>query len=56
MHDINLSGLAHRDLKLDNILLDNEFGAKVADLGFARHIQGDNQDGLLNTNLGTPGY
>jgi serine/threonine protein kinase len=31
----NNLGLCHRDLKLDNILLDENFNVKIADLGFA---------------------
>lgn len=33
MHD---QGVVHRDLKLENILLDGDLRVKLADLGFAR--------------------
>ena len=35
---IHESGVCHRDIKTDNILLDNEFNPKICDFGFSTYI------------------
>jgi serine/threonine protein kinase len=50
-------GIVHRDVKSSNILLAQNFEAKISDLGLARMFTGDQ---TANTSLlticGTPGY
>lgn len=50
------AGIAHRDLKTENIMVTEDFQVKIADFGFAALKEGRDGKGLLYTSLGTPNY
>ena len=56
MHYLHSHAVTHRDLKVDNILVDANFNLKVADFGFAAPLEGRTGGGYLSTYLGTESY
>ncbi|XP_049437950.1 NUAK family SNF1-like kinase 1 [Epinephelus fuscoguttatus] len=53
VHYCHKNGVVHRDLKLENILLDQELKVKLADFGLSNHFQ---RGTLLQTYCGSPLY
>jgi serine/threonine protein kinase len=53
--DCHRAGIAHCDLKLDNILLDAQYQVKLADFGLATSV-GTCQNGSMEAYRGTPYY
>jgi serine/threonine-protein kinase len=58
LREAHKAGVVHRDLKPDNLMLDNQRQIKVADLGLARFAAGDSSVALTSTgmSMGTPLY
>ncbi|KAL3743928.1 hypothetical protein ACJRO7_013217 [Eucalyptus globulus] len=55
LHEDCKQKIAHLDIKSQNILLDENFNAKVADFGLSKLIDRD-QSRVVTTMRGTPGY
>ena len=53
MDYLHSKGIAHRDLKLDNILLDEKGFIKVIDFGLAIQIE---ESKVVTEKVGTPQY
>ena len=56
IHYLHQKGFAHRDLKPQNILLDENYNLKIIDFGFICSLQGKEGTGFNKSRVGTPGY
>ena len=52
----HFSGITDRDLKTDNLLLDENYELKIADFGFAGPSSGTDGSGLHRSQVGTKRY
>ena len=53
MHEL---GIAHRDIKAENIVFDNEMNAKLIDFGLAKNYGLNGEKDRLTTFCGSPSY
>lgn len=56
IHYMHTTGYAHRDLKLENILVDKDYNLKIADFGVSCSIMGKGNSGFCDNRVGTVGY
>ena len=53
MSKLHEAGIAHRDIKLDNVMITKDMELKVIDLGYAKQLAGADGSGFLSSTLGT---
>lgn len=56
LHSMHTAGYCHKDIKLENVLLDSNFTLKIAEFGFAQPLRDRNGTALLKECCGTKTY
>ena len=56
IHQIHKAGIAHRDIKLDNVMITEDCEVKVIDFDFGKELKGTESSGFMTTPVGTPMY
>ena len=56
IHQLHQKGIAHRDIKLENLMITKDFEIKLIDFGYALVLEGRDKGGYMKSRLGTPMY
>ena len=56
LYYMHKSGISHRDMKPENVMLDHEYNVKIVDFGFAAPLEGRDGSGFNRTFKGTLAY
>ena len=56
LHQLHRNGVAHRDIKLENVMVTSNYEFKLIDLGMCVPLAGKKKDGFNRACKGTPAY
>ena len=55
LHYCHSKGIVHRDIKLDNLLFDDDGAVKICDFGVSKHLSSPHTE-VMTEQCGTPAY